>query len=95
MEGGHTWQGGMCGKGGGACMMRGTCMVKGGMCGERGVWMAGGHAWQGGHVWYACPPLRDTAGQCAGGTHPTGMHSCNFIRTRRTEAVRESLKKSK
>ena len=21
-------------------------------------------------------PLRDTAGQCAGGTHPTGMHSC-------------------
>ena len=27
-------------------------------------------------VWYARPSLRDTAGQCAGGTHPTGMHSC-------------------
>ena len=46
-------------------------MVKGGMCGKEGVWMAKGGAW------YAHPPLRDTAGQCAGGTHPTGMHSCN------------------
>ena len=29
------------------------------------------------------PLLRDTAGQCAGGTHPTGMHSCyicNYVR---------------
>ena len=25
------------------------------------------------------PPLRDTAGQCAGSTHPTGMHSCFHI----------------
>ena len=25
--------------------------------------------------------LRDTAGQCAGGTHPTGMHSCLKINT--------------
>ena len=23
------------------------------------------------------PTLRDTAGQCVGGTHPTGMHSCS------------------
>ena len=23
------------------------------------------------------PPPRDTAGHCAGGTHPTGMHSCH------------------
>ena len=22
------------------------------------------------------PTLRDTVGQCARGTHPTGMHSC-------------------
>ena len=40
-------------------------MVKGGMHGK------------GGRVWYACPlPLRDMAGQCTDGTHPTGMHSC-------------------
>ena len=44
--------------------------------------MAGGHAWQwacvaGGYACHAClPTLRDTVGQCAGGTHPAGMHSC-------------------
>ena len=26
------------------------------------------------------PRLRDTAGQCAGGTHPTGMHSCVMMK---------------
>ena len=43
----------------------------------------GGHAWQG-HAWqggvcgtYASLMQRDMVGQCAGGTHPTGMHSCN------------------
>ena len=59
-------------------------MVKGGMRGE------GGCAWQRGHAWQrrvfmargvcATPPLpgtpRDTVGQCAAGTHPTGMHTC-------------------
>ena len=65
--GGRAWQG--------------MCMA-GGMCG-------GGHAWQGGMrdrgacvVGGACvprmPPSADTTGYCqwAGGTHPTGMHSC-------------------
>ena len=52
-------------------------MVAGGECmvSQRGACMV-----KGGHVWYAhTPPLRDTAGQCAGGTHPTGMHSCFHI----------------
>ena len=45
--------------------MAGVCVaVGGGLCG-----------------WGACvvcaPRIpRDTVGQCAGGTHPTGMHSC-------------------
>ena len=41
--------------------------------------MAGGHAWQGGGAWMPCTPLtlRDTVGQWAGGTHPTGMHRCS------------------
>ena len=70
-------KGGMCGKGG-------ACMVKGGMHGEGGVCVAkgsmhgkvGGHAWQRGVCVAKGGPPRDTAGQCAGGTHPTGMHSC-------------------
>ena len=57
---GHVWQ-------------RGACMAKGGMCGKRGGMRGeGGHVWQKGG-WCA---VRDTAGHCAGGTHPTGMHSC-------------------
>ena len=43
----------------------GACEAKGGMHEERGG-MRGMHA----------PLLRDTAGQCVGGTHPTGMPSC-------------------
>ena len=35
---------------------------KGGMHGEGGV--------------HGMHPPRDMAGHCAGGTHPTGMHSC-------------------
>ena len=62
-------------------------MVKGGCAWQRGgMHGKGGHAWQRGvcvakgrHAWYARPPLRDTAGQCAGGTHPTGMYSCSLI----------------
>ena len=51
-------------------MVKGACVVKGGMCGEGGVHGEGGM--RGMH-----PLLRDTGGQCAGGTHPTGMHSCS------------------
>ena len=56
---------------------RGTCVVVGG----------GGHAWLGacvaggvcgrGCTCHTHPQTpRDMVGQCAGGTHPTGMHSC-------------------
>ena len=44
------------------------------MCDERGDM----HGERGG-VHGIHPPLRDTAGQCAGGTHPTGMHPCSRI----------------
>ena len=50
---------------------------KGGMCGEGGcAWQRRGmHGKMGDkHGMHAPPPLRDTAGQCVGGTHPTGMH---------------------
>ena len=84
-------RGGVCGQEWGihgrGCVWRGACMVKGdvyyrggmarrghawdgGMCGQGDV-VTGGHAWSGGSV---CD--EDTAGQCVGGTHPTGMHSC-------------------
>ena len=63
--------GGVCGCGGCAWLQR-ACMVVGGMCG------CGGHAWlwgvgDRGHAW-------DTTryGQWAGGTYPTGMHSCEY-----------------
>ena len=76
--GGHVWQRGMHGQG--------SCMA-GGMCGGGACVVGRGHAWQGGHACaggcacHAHRPrtLRDTVGQCAGGTHPTGMHSCWYI----------------
>ena len=74
---GHAWQGCMHGRGvhgRRACMAGG--MHGGGIHGRgcmhgRGVCMTGGHAW------HACPPA-DTTRYCqwAGGTRPTGMHSC-------------------
>ena len=66
-------KGGMCGKGG-------ACVAKGGVRGEGGhVWQMG-HAWQRGCVWHTPPSRtpRDTVGQCAAGTHPTGIHTCSF-----------------
>ena len=57
------WQrGGVHGKGG-------TCMVKGGMHGKGGACVVKGGV-------HGMHPPRDTAGHCADGTHPTGMHSC-------------------
>ena len=55
----------------GGCAWQGAC-VAGGVHG-RGACVAGGM-----HAMPPTPPrtLRDTVGQCAGGTHPTGMHSC-------------------
>ena len=82
MAGGHAWQG--------ACMTGGMCGTGACMAGERGVHgggvcMAGGHAWwgcawQGGHTWWgACMADTTRYSQWAGGTHPTGMHSCIYI----------------
>ena len=77
---GACMAGGMCG-GGWGCAWQGACMV-----GGEGVCMAG---W--GHVWWgsmcgrgACMAGACVAGACvagktaiaAGGSHPTGMHSC-------------------
>ena len=69
---------------GGVCGWQGACVAKGGMCGERVVRGKGGVRGEGcvcgeGGVCMVCTtphPPRDTAGHCAGGTHPTGMHSC-------------------
>ena len=69
-------------------MAGGTCMAGGGW---QGACMVGEHAWQGGmcgrgHAWVGvCMCGRGCAwqegvhgreGTAAGGTHPTGMHSC-------------------
>ena len=87
--GGHAWWG-VCVAGGyawwGVCMA-GLCSWHGGghaWCGGgmhgRGV-HGGGYAWWGAcmaggmHATHTPRTLRDTVGQCAGGTHPTGMHS--------------------
>ena len=82
------WQGGVRGRGvcvaGGAGVHgRGACMAGGhvwwgGVRGRGGVHGRGGMqgACMAGGVRGMHTPPRDTAGQCAGGTHPTGMHSC-------------------
>ena len=78
---GHAWQGaciagGMCGRW--VCMARGAC-ITGGAC------MAGGHAWQGACV---AGGMHGRGHECthapwqilrAGGTHPTGKHSCKIF----------------
>ena len=91
MAGGHAWQEGVHGKGGhvwqGACMVgrhawQGSMHGKGhvwqeGVCG-RGVCTGGGmHGGMGRGVRAMHTPqtLRNMVGQCAGGMHPTGMHS--------------------
>ena len=66
---GGAWSGGfapegMCGPG--VAWSREGCLVRGGLLRKRGAWSGGGGAW-----WR--PPPTATA---AGGTHPTGMHSC-------------------
>ena len=72
VAGGHVWRG-VCAWHKGAC-------VAGGM--HDWACVAGGHAWQGACMVGRCachahpPTLRHTVSQCAGGTYPTGMHSC-------------------
>ena len=67
-----VWQGSMHGRG---VHSRGAC-VAGGVRGSRWGGMRGRGGMAGGPACHAhCPTLRDTVGQCAGGTHPTGIHS--------------------
>ena len=64
--------------------------MAGGMCGG-GACGGGGACVAGEHACHTCPPTpRDTVGQCAGGTHPTGMHSCLFVQgTHRLPSVKK------
>ena len=55
---------------GGSLVLGGTCS---GGCLFRGVWSGGCLLLGGGGAWRRPPPETATA---AGGTHPTGMHSC-------------------
>ena len=61
-------------------LITGGCAWPGGHAWLRGAYMAGGACMARGRVCHACPLPRlilwDTVGQWAGGTHPTGMHSC-------------------
>ena len=58
-------------------LVPGVCLVLGGGSGLGGSWSGGG--WSGGSgpggYLVETPPGTATA---AGGTHPTGMHSCDF-----------------
>ena len=83
--GGMRGEGGACMAKGGVHGKRGACMVKEGCVrDEGGACVAkGGHAWRrgacmakGGACVVCTHPPQDTAGHCASGTHPTGMHSC-------------------
>ena len=73
-EGHAWWMRGMCG--------RGHAWQVGGVHG-RGACVTGGCAWQGGMHGKHTPPDRYYDiwwyGQWAGGTHPTGMHSCFIL----------------
>ena len=74
----------MCGEGG-ACVAKGGVSAEGGLRGVHGR----GHAWWV-HAWHAHPLHRiprDMVGQCAGGTHPTGMHSCYYLQTQNLTRV--------
>ena len=51
----------------GGCLVWGVCLVQGGSGPGRGCLVPGGPAPEG------CPPATATA---AGGSHPTGIHSC-------------------
>ena len=91
VAGGHVWSGGMHSQrvhGQGECVARGACVARGwpgglawwgvwwGACVAGGVWQRG----KGGMCDMHAPLRADTMamayGQWAGGTHPTGMHSC-------------------
>ena len=89
-QGGCAWlhQGGMCGCMGGmrGCTRGGVHgFIQGGVHGF--IWggacvvLFRGHAWfiQGGHAWFS-QFFRIQWDQWAGGTHPTGMHSCLWLK---------------
>ena len=83
-SGGHAWllwgacmvaRGGVhgCSRGGAWLLLGGACMVaRGGMCGCS----QGGHAWLLRGGWGGVRGFSMRYVQWAGGTHPTGMHTC-------------------
>ena len=54
---------------------RGVCMA-GGICGRGGACLVGGHAWPRGACMVDGGMCTAETATEAGGTHPTGMHSC-------------------
>ena len=101
MAGGYAWQEegvgsrGLCGRRGcvcegvharGRCVWQGVC-VAGGVCGRGCVWQGVCVAVGGG----ACMVDTTRYGQWAGGTHPTGMHSCLSCRLLSSLLPKESL----
>ena len=79
---GCAWPGGMHGKGG-HVWQRGACVANEGVHGKVGVCGKGGPCVAKGGMHGMHAPLgrllRDMVGQCVGGTHPTGMHSCYLL----------------
>ena len=80
-------------QGGGGCLLLGVsapsggCLLPGGVCLRGGV---GGSAPGGGCAWWR--PPKATA---AGGTHPTGMHSCYFCKAKKYADVMVNVDISK
>ena len=79
---GHAWLGAHAWQGGGGMCCRGACMVRrwgvhgrGHVWQGRGVCMVGGMCGRGVHGGGGGMRAGETATE-AGGTHPTGMHSC-------------------
>ena len=77
LQGGHAWLlpgGGVHGCSQGACMVapRGHVWLLPGGC----VWQRGGMHGKGGMRGEGGECVVCTVSHCAGGTHPTGMHSC-------------------
>ena len=65
---------------GGMCVAKGVCVAKGGICVVKGgcAWQRGVCVVKGGMcATHPSEHHEDTVGQCAVGTHPTGMHSCS------------------
>ena len=79
--------------GGGGCLVQGGVPGTGGVCCRGGAWPGGSAArgvgvWSRGCLVWGVPGLGGVCGEppvtatAAGGTHPTGMHSCLVAKIR-------------